>query len=142
MDSADFSGIWKSTFGYTSSVHPGEFTFEHYSRIHRKGNTLVIESLPGSESYRLTRVVLDGRVATGTWEQHNTAEGKHEGIIYHGAIQLILDEDGKAMRGLWIGFDRNMKVKSGPWEITYVGAGLPEGAEISKMTHSPSSDDR
>jgi hypothetical protein len=129
MSKPDFSGIWRSTFRYQSSGRGDqEFETEHYSIIHEKGDDIVIESLPSQNSYRVTRLKLDGRVATGTWEQQNSEKGYYEGKRYWGAIQLVLDEDGKAMRGMWIGFGENMKVKSGPWEIVRIGTKLPEGA--------------
>jgi hypothetical protein len=37
-----------------------------------------------------------------------------------------LDEDGKAMRGKWVGFGENMVVKTGDWEIVCTGEELPE----------------
>ncbi|HJQ08054.1 MAG TPA: hypothetical protein VJ836_01075 [Candidatus Saccharimonadales bacterium] len=129
----DFSGIWRSTFCYTSSTRDNkEFETEHYSIIHEKDNQIVIESLPSTDSYRITRLTLDGRIATGTWEQQNAKEGYYEGARYWGAIQLIVDEDGNAMRGKWIGFGSNMKVKSGPWEIVRVGKHLPSAVKTSK----------
>lgn len=133
----DTSGIWLSKFRYTSSARPGEFESQHYSKIHRKGDTLVIESVVGGRSYRITKLNLDGRVATGSWQQANAEDGYYKGVIYHGAVQLVVDEDGKAMRGMWIGFGRDMRVKSGPWEISYVGDELPQGVALDTDTGDP-----
>lgn len=133
----DFSGIWLSKLRYTSGNRPGEFEVQHYSKIHRKGKTLVIESVAGGRSYRIARLSLDGRIATGSWEQVNAEDGYYKGVTYHGAVQFVVDEDGKALRGMWIGFGQNMKVKSGPWEVVYVGEKVPEGAEVAVDTGDP-----
>jgi len=123
----DFSGIWRSTFRYRSSTRgDGEYETEHYCVIHQRGNQLVIESLPSRDSYRITRLTLDGRIATGTWEQQNSEEGYYSGTRYWGAIQVVLSEDGNAMRGQWIGFGSNLEVKNGPWEIVHIGKNVPE----------------
>lgn len=123
----DFSGIWRSSFRYRSSTRGDhEYESEHYSVIHQRGNEIVIESLPGGHSYRVTRLTLDGRIATGTWEQQNAEEGYYEGKRYWGAIQLVLSEDGNSMKGQWIGFGSNLEVKNGPWEIVRVGKNVPQ----------------
>lgn len=127
MATYDFSGIWRSSFTYKSSKSGDkEFTVEHYSIIHQKGNRLVIESLPKADSYRVTRLTLDGRIGTGTWEQQNSEDSSFQGVRYWGVAQVVVDEDGKGMRGKWAGFGRNMQVKTGPWEIVRIGKSISD----------------
>ena len=133
MATFDFSGIWRSTFTFRSSVR-GDKDFEtnHYSVIHQKGPHLIIESLPNTDSYRLTRLTLDGRVAMGTWEQQFAEDSPYKGTRYWGAIELIIDEDGNAMHGKWVGFGRNMDVKTGPWRIERIGKKMPKDAKVTE----------
>ena len=114
----DFSGTWHSVYYYTSSAAPGMFVSEYDVKIHHKDGHLIIESQPSKEeSYILLRLSLEGRIATGTWEEHTSPSGSYKGVIYHGALQLVLAEDGQALHGMYIGFDRRMEVRSGHWEI-------------------------
>lgn len=123
----DFSGVWRSSYRFRSSTRKGEFEKTHYLKMHLKGNQLVIESLPNEQNaYILARFSLDGRVATGSWQDHMSKQDYYKGRLYHGAAQLILDEDGKAMRGKWVGFGENMEVKTGDWEIVRTDEEMPE----------------
>ena len=47
---------------------------------------------------------------TGSWR--NTSEGD----LFHGAFQFVVNPEGDEMKGLWIGFNTDHKVKHGPWE--------------------------
>lgn len=117
----DFSGVWRSTYHYTSSAREGEFTSEYEVRIVREGDSLIVKSLPNaSKSYILVRLSLDGRVAAGTWQEFTSPTGFYEGSLYHGALQLVLDEDARAFRGRYVGYSRNMTVKGGEWELVRI----------------------
>lgn len=92
---------------------------EYDVRIHRIGNQLIIESLPNKErSYLVAKLDLDGRIATGTYEEHTSPITSYQGKIYRGALQLILDDDGNAFRGKYVAFSRTMVVFSNDWVIT------------------------
>lgn len=115
----DFSGIWHSVYWYTSSAKEGEFTSEYDVKILQKGNNLVVQSIPDKTgAYIVVRLSLEGRIATGTWEEHTSPGGFYKGAIYHGAVQLIVDEDGNSMHGKYVGFNRLMKVLSNDWTLT------------------------
>jgi hypothetical protein len=122
MADYDFSGVWRSTYWYTSQRRgPGEFESSHTMMVQRRGNQLVFQSLPNDEnSFLLIRLRLDGRIASGGWEESTSPMGHFKGERFYGPIQLILDEGGKAFRGMWLGIGRSLKVKAGRWEIEHV----------------------
>jgi hypothetical protein len=64
------------------------------------------------------RLKLDGRVATGTWEEHTSPTGAHKREIYVGAIQLVLSPDGNMLDGRFLSVDRRMEVKTNFWQIS------------------------
>src|SRR5688572_24191370 len=91
----DFSGLWKSSYVFKSSTRAGAFEKVHYVKMHLKGDQLVMESLPDKDdAYMLARFSLDGRVATGSWQEYMAKHDYYEGKVYHGAAQLVLDDDG------------------------------------------------
>lgn len=119
MAKQDFSGIWHSVYHYKHPDIPGLADSKHEVRIHRKGDTLIVESLPNKEnSYLIIRLKLDGRLATGTWEEHTSPTGAHKREIYVGAAQFVLDEHGNALDGMLLSVDRRNFVKSNYWKIT------------------------
>jgi hypothetical protein len=121
----NFSGIWRSDYTYHSSDRDEDRLSQHYVRMYPKGNELIIESVPEiNESYTLARFSIDGNVATGSWQEVTDPKGDYQGTIYHGAAQLIVSEDGKSLKGQWVGFGKNMEVKTGPWEFVYIGENL------------------
>jgi hypothetical protein len=121
----DFSGIWRSRYEYLSSSRNDTFTAEHIVKILKDGEVLVIESLPDiNKSYAVVRLWLDGNIATGAWQEHTSPEGHYKGATYHGAIQAVISKDRKHIAGKWVGFGKNMEVKTGPWEFTYLGKNL------------------
>ncbi|SRR6266550_1204772 len=120
-------GIWRSHYEYPSSSRQAEFEGEHFMRLHQKDNHLVFESVSKvSKSYTIVRLTIDEDVATGSWQEQTEPEGYYKGATYYGAIQLLISDDKKHMQGKWVGFGKDMKVNTGPWEFTYVGAELPE----------------
>lgn len=119
-------GIWRSIYRYPSSGRGQEFTAEHLVQMYRKGQNLILESLPdGNKSYLLLRLSLEDNIATGTWEDSTDPNGYYKGATYHGAIQLVLDDGQKHMSGKWVGVGKNMEVNTGPWEFTYVDDIIP-----------------
>lgn len=114
----DISGIWHSTYRYPSSSRKGVFVGEHDVQLFGAGNEIVIQSLPNDTgSYLLLRLVLDGRLLTGTWYEYTSPGGHYKGAMYYGGIQLVLDEDRNTLRGKWVGHTKDMTVESGDWEI-------------------------
>src|ERR1700733_829378 len=94
--SNDITGIWHSTYTYTSSSRPGEFKTEQYLRLHRQGEHFIFESFPRQgESYIHIRLTLDGAIATGSWSEETDPNGYYKGAVYSGAIQLVVDNAKK-----------------------------------------------
>ena len=117
-----FSGIWRSDYTYHSTDRDEDLLSQHYVRMFPKGNELIVESVPEvNESYMLARFSVDSNVATGSWQEVTDPQGDYKGTIYHGAAQLIISEDGKSLTGKWVGFGKNMEVKTGPWKFVYIG---------------------
>lgn len=119
-------GIWKSLYRYPSDERGEEFEGQHYMRLHRKNNRLIFESAAEtSSSYLMIRLSINDHVATGSWQEETDPNGYYKGAVYYGALQMILSDDGREMKGKWIGFGKDMTVNVGPWELTYVGTSLP-----------------
>jgi len=117
-----FSGIWRSDYTYHSTDRDEDLLSQHYVRMFPKGNELIVESVPEvNESYMLARFSIDNNVATGSWQEVTDPKGDYKGTIYHGAAQLIIADDAKSLEGQWVGFGKNMEVKTGPWKFVYVG---------------------
>lgn len=128
----NLTGIWRSTYHYTSSSREGDFMGEHYVRLKRQGSALVLESLPrDSKSYLLIRLSLDGDIATGSWQEETDPQGYYRGAVYHGAIQLVLHKNGRKMRGKWLGYGKDQEINVGPWELAYVGETAPDGFTVN-----------
>lgn len=116
------SGIWRSDYTYYSSDRKKDIVAVHYVRILPRKDGFVAETTQeANEAYMLARFSLDGNVATGTWQEGTSPKRDYKGVIYHGAGQLIVSDDGKHLKGKWVGFGKNMEVKTGPWEFTYLG---------------------
>ena len=120
------TGIWRSSYRYPSSSRDGEFTSEHYLRLKREGKHLIFESLPeGNESYVIIRLSIEGNIASGSWQEATNPGGYYKGALYYGVIQMIIDKDGKNLRGKWLGFGKDEVVNAGPWELSYIGETAP-----------------
>lgn len=117
----DFSGVWRCTYWYTSQRRgPGEYESTHLMLAQRRGNQLVFEHLPQEDgSYLLVHLRLDGRIASGSWEENASDDGPFKGARFYGPLQLVMDEDGKAFRGMYLAAGRGMYVKAGKWEIVH-----------------------
>ncbi len=126
LDTKALSGIWRSTYRYTSSGRDNqEFEGQHYVRAHSQGRRLVFESVPDSKSYVLIRLSFDGEAATGSWEEQTDPNGYYKGATYYGAIQFMVTKDGKGLSGKWAGFGKEGDVNTGPWRLEYIGEALP-----------------
>lgn len=127
MAQYDFSGVWRSTYYYTSDrFSPGEFESDHEMMAQRRGNKVVFQSLPADDgSFMLIRLNLDGRIASGGWEEQTSPTGQFKGERFYGPLQLVVDEDGKSLKGLWLGVGTNMYVKSGKWQIVHQAQSTP-----------------
>lgn len=120
------SGVWLSTYTYHSSVRATDFKAEHYVRLRLHANELILEGIPNvNDSQVVANFSLHREVATGTWRDF-TVQAGHKGASYRGAAQLIFDKDWKRLVGKWVGFGLRLDIKTGPWEIVYIGKTLPK----------------
>lgn len=120
------SGIWLSVYKYHSSVRGTDFKAEHYVRLRLYANELILESIPNvNDSQMVANFSLHGEIATGTWRDFTVQAGQ-KGTSYRGSAQLIFDKDWKRLTGKWVGFGLKMDIKTGPWEIVYIGKNLPD----------------
>ncbi len=130
------TGIWHSKYRYPSSSRHGVFENEHFISLKRErgSNEYVFESLPNANtSHLVVRLTVEGTVATGSWREETEKNGYYKGSVYSGAIQLVVDEDGRYMHGKWVGFGKDRTVNVGAWEFTFVGKELPAGLRLAKV---------
>lgn len=121
-DDYDFSGVWLSTYRFKSGLTGDILETEHYVTLQRIGNQLVLESLPNTHgTYMMGRFTLDGRIATGSYQSQNSPHSSVKGGLYYGAAQLVIDPDGRALRGMGVGFGKGLEVKPTDWTIVRLG---------------------
>lgn len=126
----ELSGVWHSRYSYRSSGRAQDLVGEHYVRFRQDGKELVGESLPAANGSILRLdLTLSGSIVTGTWSERTAPEGYYRGAVYHGVLQLILDPLGKAMRGKWLGFDKQSNVNSDVWELTWIESAATVGSQ-------------
>ncbi len=110
------------------------FAGEHFVRSRQRPASkrdgyrrqMVLESLPnGNKSYLLVKLTVEDGVATGTWHEHTDPGGYYKGTVYHGVLQLIIDDEGRHMKGKWLGFSKDRMINIGVWEFSFVGEKLP-----------------
>ncbi len=119
-------GIWHSKYRYPSISRQGIQESEHFVSLKKLDGQYVFESLPNvSKSRLIMHLVIDGDLATGTWREETDPHGHYKGVVYTGAIQLVIDEDGQFMYGKWVGAGKRKIVNVGSWEFTFVGKQLP-----------------
>src|SRR5260370_14181651 len=118
MAAYDFSGMWHSKYRVVSGPGKKIIETEHDVVMYYHGNHLIVESLPNAEgAYLMARFTLDGRIATGSYHSQNSPKSAAKQALYYGAAQLILDQDGNALRGKGVGFGKDMQVKMRYWEL-------------------------
>jgi hypothetical protein len=115
----DFSGVWRSSYNFTTNSPDAPFTDEYDVQIYPAGaNRIVVQSQPNDKgSYILIRLTLDDRLLTGIWYEQTAPGGHYKGVTYYGPIQLVMDEDGNAMHGQWLGVDDHMNMQGGEQAI-------------------------
>jgi hypothetical protein len=117
------SGEWYSYHWYPTSDDKDEECSEYQVRAYRTANEVVFASRTKDDgSYMLIRLTVDGSIATGTWYENTSPEGEFKGMMYSGAGQMLLDESGKTLEGMWagVGIDHTTekpRVYSGRWEL-------------------------
>lgn len=114
------SGIWLSAYTYESSGRGQTYTSQHYVMVLQRGARLMVRSLPASESQLSMDLSVNGRVTTGTWTEQTRGDGYYRGAVYHGALQMLEQEDGRLLAGQWVGFGKEGEINHGPWSLTLV----------------------
>ncbi len=121
-----FSGIWRSCYWYPSNTHDGEDVSEYELMAHQRGHKLVLESLPNSIKSHITiNLSVEGKLATGSWLESTSPSGEFQGMVYSGALQLLVTEDGRQMEGKWVGVGREKvaadtyipRIYTGRWQM-------------------------
>lgn len=123
MKQYDFSGIWLSSHYKDKSR---DSVTSYYVTLSLDGDDLVVESLPNEDHSRMSASFrLKDNVATGSYRSHNApntaARAPLFEALYYGAAQLVIDPNGKGLRGKGVGFSKSGKVQLTNWEITYFG---------------------
>lgn len=114
------TGIWLSAYEYRSSGRDATFTSKHHVMLLQRGARLMVRSLPASSSHLAMDLSVNGLVVTGTWTEQTQGDGYYRSAVYHGALQMLQDEDGKRLSGKWVGFGKEGEVNDGPWSLTLV----------------------
>ena len=105
------TGIWLSTYEYTSSGREQTYIDQHHVLLIQHGRKLQARSLLGSAPSKLMMdLTINGQVITGTWTEETNPAGYYQGSTYHGAIQLLSDPTGHRLTGQWVGFGRDFDV--------------------------------
>lgn len=123
-DIMNFEGTWHSTYWYPSNTHSGEDTSEYDVVAKLADGQLVLQSKPTENgAYILIRLSIDDDIATGTWHETTAPEGAFKGMVYSGALQLIISKDSKTMEGKWVGIGRDYTLNRpdifvGKWKLT------------------------
>lgn len=120
------SGVWRSTHFKIADGPYGPKT-SRYVTLRLLGNQVIVESAhEDSKSYLFARFTLEGNVATGIYQSENSPNTRAKGAVYYGSAQLILDDDGTALRGMGVGFNKDMKASATDWVLEYVGDTMPK----------------
>lgn len=132
------SGIWHSRYTYESTAR-GTIARHHHVVILQNGSQLSAESLPNSNDSPVSlTLTMRGPIGTGTWTEHTAIAGYYQGAVYHGALQVIVDPTGRSMAGKWVGFDKEFRVDSGPWNLDLVDTATDEATrrqyDLSPLT--------
>lgn len=131
QDEYDFSGVWLSTYTFKSGLSGDILETEHYVTMHRIGNQLIVESIPNTRgSYIMARFTLDGRIATGSYQSQNSPLSSTKGGLYYGAAQMVVSKDGKSLKGMGVGYGKDLEVKPSNWQLVHVGQQKPSHAEL------------
>ncbi len=116
MSELRLDGEWDSTYHYGEH---GEHSSKHVMVF--EYDSLIGQSLPqedGSEVNMALRHDPKNNVLTGFWQEATSPTGTYKGDIFHGALQLILNDTLTRAEGEWVGFDRaRSTVGHGKWVL-------------------------
>ncbi|HSX29373.1 MAG TPA: hypothetical protein VLE73_02320 [Candidatus Saccharimonadales bacterium] len=107
-----FVGKWRCQYTYPSLAHNGHDSGEFELQAYKRGSQLLFESVPNDEgSSLLVRMSVDGRVASGNWEEHTSPTGSYNGTMFTGTFQLQVDAANQRMAGKWAGVQHDKDLK-------------------------------
>lgn len=114
------SGIWLSRHHKVGKYKP---VASFYVKMKLKKEELAIESLPNQDnSYMSASFTIEKDVATGTYQSYNAPNTAAPGSRYYGVAQLVVQPDGKSLKGKGVGFSKSGKVEPTIWELVYIGS--------------------
>jgi hypothetical protein len=121
MSSRHFSGEWISEYSYQSSDMTKPASSSHIVVLQEAETGIEGESVPqkdgSSLSFALRHDQANG-VLTGTWQESTSPSGHYRGAIFHGALQLLLNEAYDQAEGQWVGFNSSRtQIKTGEWRL-------------------------
>jgi transcriptional regulator with XRE-family HTH domain len=134
------SGIWLSAYTYESSGRGQTFISRHYVMVLQRGGRLMVRSLPASESQLSMDLSVNGQVTTGTWTEQTRGGGYYRGAVYHGALQMLEQADGRLLAGQWVGFGKEGEINTGPWSLTLVDEHVDADA-VERWNRAPEKTD-
>lgn len=132
MTQHNLSGVWKCTFWFPSNDHDGEDSAEYVLEAYQRGSKLSMDSRPRPQGGHMTvNLNVEAKLATGSWIESTNPDSDFEGLIYTGAMQLIVKDDGTVMDGGWVGAGRE-RLDDGTFETRmYNGRWLMERLDES-----------
>ena len=113
-------GTWRSHYEYGQGPSNKPSFNEHIIQFSQAGDGWVGVSLPSKEG---SKVKLNVRQSQdphgqfiGEWQVHTSPSGYYAGYTFNGLVLLLLSEDGRELKGEWIGATRTSgTVKHGSW---------------------------
>jgi hypothetical protein len=113
------TGRWLATFNWGSNNHAYVECIEVSILfgvvvgrvVPHADNYPTLKSVEHEHPLRLRGTIVDNRYFTGTW--FHPLKRSH----YHGAFELIVDQDGQSMRGMWLGYSESKnEIEGGEWQ--------------------------
>jgi len=133
MTNYNLSGVWRCRFWYPSNEGEGESVAEYVMEVFQRGSKLSMDSRPRPQGGHMTvNLNVDGNLATGSWIESTNPDTSFQGLIYSGAMQLLIKDDGATMDGGWVGAGRE-HLEDGSYETRmYNGRWLMERLDESE----------
>lgn len=105
-------GHWESVYWYLDDQGQKR---EHHDAIHliQRGVYVVGKNEgPTDHRYQMEGIFRDQAVLSGTWKSQRPDS------TYHGTFQVVVNADGRKMKGKWLGLANNGSIRDGEWYLT------------------------
>lgn len=124
------TGIWLSTYWYTSSESEDIRASKHLIVLSQVGRRVVGTSLPQPDGSHIRLSLRKGDVdyLSGTWKERTSKD-----VDYEGALQLAIGTTQDKLEGKWIGFDRRRTIRNERWELTRLDRKIDRKTKKSLM---------